>query len=180
MELETLKSFLAGLPSLTRRVLGKDHEIGEIAQTLTGAHGILYLGEGISYPVALEGALKMKEIAYIHAVGCPAGEIKYGPLALVEPGSPVVALAPISSMSGKILSTVADVKARGAHVIALTDAPAALRDIADVVVALPPTHPAFLPFVSAIPLQLLAYHVAVLKGHNVDRPRNLSKSITGE
>ncbi len=180
VELQTLKSFLAVLPALIRKVLGKDEEIREIAAGLAHSRGILYLGEGINYPVALEGALKMKEVAYIHAVAYPAGEMKYGPLALVESGTPTVVLAPMDSLDYGILSTMEKVKARGGRIIAVTDAPAALQDVADVVVAVPATHPAFIPFVSTVPLQLLAYHVAVLKGHDIDRPRNLLKSVISD
>jgi hypothetical protein len=120
----------------------------------------------------------MKELAYIHADGYPAGEMKHGPIALIEDGVPVVFLATIDGLHEKILSNIEDVKARGGRIIVVTDSPAAFRDKADDMIVVPSTHPALVPFVTVVPLQLLAYHVAVIKGCNVDQPRNLSKSIT--
>jgi hypothetical protein len=120
----------------------------------------------------------MKELAYIHADGYAAGEMKHGHIALIEDGVPVVFLATIDGLHEKILSTIEEVKARGGRIIVVTDSPAAFRDTADDMIVVPPTHPALVPFVTVVPLQLLAYHVAVLKGCNVDQPRNLSKSVT--
>ncbi|HET6515473.1 MAG TPA: glutamine--fructose-6-phosphate transaminase (isomerizing) [Thermodesulfovibrionales bacterium] len=180
LEIQTLKSLLMDLPCLIKKALKTDRDLREIAKTLTDAKGFLYLGRGLNYPVALEGALKMKEISYTHAGGYPAGEIKHGPLALVEKGVPVVFLAPMDSLLEKVLSNIEEVRARGGRVIAITDAPAALREKVDELIVVPSTHPAFQPFVTVVPLQLLAYHVAVLKGCNVDQPRNLAKSVTVE
>lgn len=180
VEIDTLRHFLGDLPGLISQALRTDEAVRKVARTLVDANSILYLGRGINYPVALEGALKMKELSYIHAEGYPAGEMKHGPIALIEPGVPVVFLAPIDELHEKILSNIEEVKARGGRVIVITDSPAAFRDKSDEVIVVPPTHPALVPFVSVVPLQLLAYHVAVLKGCNVDQPRNLAKSVTVE
>jgi glutamine---fructose-6-phosphate transaminase (isomerizing) len=178
IEIQTLKPFLLDLPRLIRKALQTDATVKEIAKTLVDTKSMLYVGRGINYPVALEGALKMKELAYIHADGYAAGEMKHGPIALIEDGVPVVFLATIDGLHEKILSTIEEVKARGGRIIVVTDSPAAFRDTADDMIVVPPTHPALVPFVTVVPLQLLAYHVAVLKGCNVDQPRNLSKSVT--
>ncbi len=180
VEIETLKPFLLDIPRLIRQTLATDGVIKKIAKTFVDVKSILYLGRGINYPVALEGALKMKELSYIHAEGYPAGEMKHGPIALIEEGVPVVFLASIDSLHEKILSNVEEVKARGGRVIAVTDSPASFRDKADDIIVIPSTHPALLPFVTVVPLQLLAYHVAVAKGCDVDQPRNLAKSVTVE
>ncbi len=178
VEIQTLKPFLLDLPRLIRQALQTDGTVKEIAKTLVNAKSMLYVGRGINYPVALEGALKMKELAYIHADGYPAGEVKHGPIALIEDGVPVIFLATIDGLHEKILSSIEEVKAQGGRVIVVTDSPAAFRDKADDMIVVPPTHPALVPFVTVIPLQLLAYHVAVLKGCNIDQPRSLSKSVT--
>jgi glucosamine--fructose-6-phosphate aminotransferase (isomerizing) len=178
LEIQTLKPFLLDLPRLIRQALQTDGKVKEIAKTLANAKSMLYVGRGINYPVALEGALKMKELAYIHADGYPAGEMKHGPIALIENGVPVVFLATIDGLHEKVLSNIEEVKARGGRVIVITDSPAAFRNKADDLIVVPSTHPALVPFVTVVPLQLLAYHVAVLKGCNVDQPRSLSKSIT--
>jgi glucosamine--fructose-6-phosphate aminotransferase (isomerizing) len=178
LEIQTLKLFLLDLPRLMRQALQTDGVVKEIAKTLGGAKSMLYVGRGINYPIALEGALKMKELAYIHADGYPAGEMKHGPIALIEEGVPVVFLATIDGLHEKILSTIEEVKAQGGRIIVVTDSPAAFRDKADDIIVVPSTHPALVPFVTVVPLQLLAYHVAVIKGCNVDQPRNLSKSVT--
>jgi len=179
-ELKTLLPFLQDLPRLISQALQTDEAVKKIAKTLVAADSILYVGRGINYPVALEGALKMKELANIHADGYPAGEMKHGPIALIEDGVPVVFLATIDGMHGKILSNIEEVKALGGRIIVVTDSPAAFRDKADDMIVVPSTHPALVPFVTVVPLQLLAYHVAVIKGCNVDQPRNLSKSITAD
>jgi glucosamine--fructose-6-phosphate aminotransferase (isomerizing) len=180
LEVRTLMPFVLDLPRLIRQALQTDAVVKEIAKTLAGADNILYVGRGINYPVALEGALKMKELAYIHADGYPAGEMKHGPIALIEDGVPVVFLATIDGIHRKILSNIEEVKALGGRIIVITDSPAAFHDKADDMIVVPPTHPALAPFVTIVPLQLLAYHVAVIKGCNVDQPRNLSKSITAD
>ncbi len=179
IEIQTLKTFLHDLPRIIRQALQTEGTVKKIAKTLANAKSILYVGRGINYPIALEGALKMKELAYIHAHGYPAGEMKHGPIALIEDGVPVVFLATIDGLHEKILSNIEEVKARGGRVIVVTDSPAAFRDKkVDDMIVVPATHPGLIPFVTVVPLQLLAYHVAVIKGCNVDQPRHLSKSIT--
>jgi glutamine---fructose-6-phosphate transaminase (isomerizing) len=178
LESKTLKPFLLDLPRLIRQALRTDGKVREIAKTLAGAKSMLYVGRGINYPVALEGALKMKELAYVHADGYPAGEIKHGPIALIEEGVPVVFLATIDGLHEKVLANIEEVRTRGGRIIVVTDSPAAFRDRADDLIVVPPTHPALVPFVTVVPLQLLAYHVAAIKGCSIDQPRNLSKSIT--
>jgi glucosamine--fructose-6-phosphate aminotransferase (isomerizing) len=180
IEFLTLKLFLLELPRIMEQALQTDSAVRAVAATLVDAKTILYLGRGINYPVALEGALKMKELSYIHAEGYPAGEMKHGPIALIEEGVPVVFLATVDGLHTKVLSNIEEVKARGGRVIAVTDAPAAFRDRADELIVVPSTHPALVPFATVIPLQLLAYHVAVMKGCDVDQPRNLAKSVTVE
>jgi glucosamine--fructose-6-phosphate aminotransferase (isomerizing) len=180
VEIQTLKPFLLDLPRIIQLTLRTDEVVKEIAKTLVNAKSMLYLGRGINYPVALEGALKMKELSYIHAEGYPAGEMKHGPIALIEEGVPVVFLATIDGLHEKVLSNIEEVKARGGRIIVVTDSPAAFRDKADDMIVVPSTHPALVPFVTVVPLQLLAYHVAVLKGCDVDQPRNLAKSVTVE
>jgi len=179
-ETKGLRSQLAKVPELIEKTLLKNDEIRELAQTLLYAKDCLYLGRGINYPIAIEGALKLKEISYIHAEGYPAGEMKHGPIALIEQDVPVVVLAPINDLFEKVLSNIEEVKARGARVIAVTDEPGLLLNKADDIIQVPATHPLFSPFLNVIPLQLLAYHMAVLKGCDVDQPRNLAKSVTVE
>jgi glucosamine--fructose-6-phosphate aminotransferase (isomerizing) len=179
-DLKVLMTQLHAIPELIAKILKKSPEIQKLAATLVNAKDFLYLGRGINYPVALEGALKLKEISYIHAEGYPGGEMKHGSIALIEEGIPVVVLAPMTCHFDKILSNIEEVRARGARVIAITDEPEALSHKADDIIALPATHPLFLPFVTVVPLQLLAYHIAVLKKCDVDRPRNLAKSVTVE
>ena len=144
----------------------------------------LYLGRGINYPIALEGALKLKEISYIHAEGYPAGEMKHGPIALIDEKMPVVALVPSGVVFDKMMANLQEAKTRGGAVIVVTDTdPEAFRNVldkGDFVVPIPPTHPLLTPILMVIPLQLLAYHIAVLRGCDVDQPRNLAKSVTVE
>ncbi len=178
LEIQTLKPFLRDLPRLIRQTLQTDAVVKKIAKTLVEVKSMLYVGRGINYPVALEGALKMKELAYIHADGFPAGEMKHGPIALIEDGVPVVFVATIDGLHERILSSIEEVKALGGRVIVVTDSPAVFRDKADDMIVVPATHPALVPFVTIVPLQLLAYHVAVLKGSDVDKPRHLFKSVS--
>ncbi len=180
VEIETLRVFLHDLPRLIQSGLEVDDEVRTVAETLVNAKSMLYLGRGINYPVALEGALKMKELSYIHAEGYPAGEIKHGPIALIEEGVPVVVLATMDELHEKIILDIEEVKARGGRTIVITDSPAAYGEMADHLITVPTTHPVLVPFITVIPLQLLAYHVAVLKGCDVDQPRNLAKSVTVE
>jgi glucosamine--fructose-6-phosphate aminotransferase (isomerizing) len=179
-EAQKLKDYVSALPELLEKTLRKDPEIKELAKTLVQAKDFLYLARGINYPLALEGALKLKEISYIHAEGYPAGEMKHGPIALIDKELPVVVLASANDLFEKILSNIEEVKARGGRVLAITDYPDALKGKADDIIQVPSTHPLFTPFVNAIPLQLLAYHIGVLKNCDVDQPRNLAKSVTVE
>src|SRR5512135_1553346 len=179
-EVKVLKSQLSKIPELIEKVLMKNDEIQELARSLAEARDFLYLGRGINYPIALEGALKLKEISYIHAEGYPGGEMKHGPIALIESGLPVVVLAPMDNHFDKILSNIEEIKARGARVIVVTDESNAISGKADSVIVVPSAHPLFSPLVTVVPLQLLAYHIAVLKQCDVDRPRNLAKSVTVE
>ena len=179
-ELNTLQSHFVEIPALIEKTLQKDAEIKELARSLVRARDFLYLARGVNYPIALEGALKLKEISYIHAEGYPAGEMKHGPIALIDKDLPVVILASSNDLFEKIFSNIEEVKARGGRVIAVTDAPDGLRNKADDIIEVPATHPLFTPFVNVIPLQLLVYHVGVLRKCDVDQPRNLAKSVTVE
>jgi glucosamine--fructose-6-phosphate aminotransferase (isomerizing) len=175
-----LLSSLQGIPRLMEKVLPMDGKIRELARSVMDAKGFLFLGRGVNYPVALEGALKLKEISYLHAEGYAAGEMKHGPIALIEENLPVIVLAPRNSLFEKTLSNIEEVKARGGRVIAVTDDPGALRNKADDVLEVPPADPLLAPLLTVIPLQLLAYHAGVLRGSDVDQPRNLAKSVTVE
>jgi len=179
-EANNFKSQIREIPGMIREALKKDAEIRDLAATLVQMKDFLYLGRGINYPIALEGALKLKEVSYIHAEGYAAGEMKHGPIALIDEGLPVVMLAPKDDLFEKMTSNIEEVKARGGRAICVTDEPASLSQNVDTVIQIPPVHHLLSPFVSVIPLQLLAYHAAVLKGCNVDQPRNLAKSVTVE
>ena len=181
-EAKTLMGQLKKMPRLIEKALESDGRAREVAATVAGAKtsSMLYLGRGINYPIALEGALKLKEISYIHAEGYPAGEMKHGPIALIDKGMPVVVVIPSGILFEKTLSNIEEVKARGGRVIAVTDEPSVLRDKADEMIAVPSAHPVLSPFVNVIPLQLLALHAGVLRGNDVDKPRNLAKSVTVE
>ena len=172
---------LVTLPTLVKHVLGREAEILAIAKRYYKKKNFLYLGRGINYPVALEGALKLKEISYIHAEGYAAGEMKHGPIALIDKEMPVVVLAPRDRLYEKTVSNLMEVKARRAPVIALVaEGERELGKIADAVFTVPDVHPLLSPILFTIPLQLLAYHIAVLRGADVDQPRNLAKSVTVE
>lgn len=172
---------LVQLPSLVERVLGREAEIVAIAKRYFKKRNFLYLGRGINYPIALEGALKLKEISYIHAEGYPAGEMKHGPIALIDKDMPVVVLAPRDRLYEKTVSNLMEVKARHAPVIAfVAEGERELGKTADAVFTIPETHPLLSPILFTIPLQLLAYHIAILRGADVDQPRNLAKSVTVE
>lgn len=172
---------LVRIPHLMEETLKSSKEVLEIAKRYLFARDFLYLGRGINYPIALEGALKLKEISYIHAEGYPAGEMKHGPIALIDREMPVVVLATKNEVYEKVISNIEQVKAREGKVIAL--ASRSDRDIskkADEVIFIPETHPSLAPILLTLPLQLLAYHMADLKGTDVDQPRNLAKSVTVE
>jgi glucosamine--fructose-6-phosphate aminotransferase (isomerizing) len=172
---------LARLPGLACRALAIEPQVREIAEEMVDAHNALYLGRGVNFPVALEGALKLKEISYIHAEGYPAAEMKHGPIALIEPDMPVVVVAPRDEVFSKVLSNIQEVKARGGKVIAVTtEGNRPIGAIVDRELCVPATSTLLSPIMTTIPLQLLAYHIAVLRGCDVDRPRNLAKSVTVE
>ena len=169
------------IPELMKTVLALNDRIADLSRTFTYARNFLYLGRGFSYPVALEGALKLKEISYIHAEGYPAAEMKHGPIALIDSDMPVVVIATHNAMYEKVLSNIQEIKARSGKVIALvTQGDETISKIADEVLELPNVQECLEPLIATIPLQMLAYHVAVCKGKNVDQPRNLAKSVTVE
>jgi glucosamine--fructose-6-phosphate aminotransferase (isomerizing) len=172
---------LEALPAQVEEILKLNDEIRELAEVYRDVSNFLYLGRGYQFPVALEGALKLKEVSYIHAEGYPAAEMKHGPIALIDENMPVVFLAPRDGVYGKVVSNVEEVKARQGKVIAVvSDEAPELEGKADHVIRIPQTVPCLLPILASIPLQLLAYHVAVLRGCDVDQPRNLAKSVTVE
>ena len=172
---------LSEIPVKIREVLQTNDKVADLARTFTYAHNFLYLGRGYSYPVALEGALKLKEISYIHAEGYPAAEMKHGPIALIDSDMPVVVIATHNAMYEKVLSNIQEIKARQGKVIALVSkGDDTISKIADEVIELPDVQECLEPLVATIPLQLLAYHVAVCKGKYVVHPRNLAKSVTVE
>src|SRR5574344_301639 len=178
-EFEEIVDELAIIPEKMKVVLQQNDRIAEIAKTYTYARNFLYMGRGFNYPVAMEGALKLKEISYIHAEGYPAAEMKHGPIALVDAEMPVVFVATHHQLYAKIISNIEEVKARNGRVLAVvTQGDTSVRKIAEHIIEVPPTMASLAPLLSVIPLQLLAYHVAVDKGLNVDQPRNLAKSVT--
>jgi glucosamine--fructose-6-phosphate aminotransferase (isomerizing) len=172
---------LAAMPEKIEEVLKVNDRVKDLSRTFTYARNFLYLGRGFSYPVALEGALKLKEISYIHAEGYPAAEMKHGPIALIDSDMPVVVIATHNAMYEKVLSNIQEIKARKGRVIALVSkGDDTISKIADEVIELPDTIECLEPLIASIPLQLMAYHIAVCKGKNVDQPRNLAKSVTVE
>ncbi len=169
------------IPEKMKEVLKINDKIAELSKIFTYAHNFIYLGRGYSYPVALEGALKLKEISYIHAEGYPAAEMKHGPIALIDAEMPVVVIATHNGMYEKVLSNIQEIKARKGRVIALvTEGDEVISKVADDCIELPKTIECLDPLITTVPLQLLAYHIAVCKGKNVDQPRNLAKSVTVE
>jgi len=172
---------LRAVPAAVERTLELDPHIEAVAKTMVDAKSALYLGRGLQFPIALEGALKLKEISYIHAEGYAAGEMKHGPIALIDDQLPVVAIAPAGSTYEKMLSNIQEVRARDGRVVAVvTEGDTAVAGMADQTIAIPDFPEELLPIVATVPLQLLAYHVAVQKGTDVDQPRNLAKSVTVE
>jgi glucosamine--fructose-6-phosphate aminotransferase (isomerizing) len=172
---------LQALPAQIRKLLDRAPEVELLADRFATAHNALYLGRGVNFPVALEGALKLKEISYIHAEGYPAAEMKHGPIALIDENMPVVFIAPRDAVHVKIVSNVEEVKARGGRVIAIvTEGDEEISRLADAVFPIPTTHDLLIPILASVPLQLFAYYVAVRRGCNVDQPRNLAKSVTVE
>ena len=172
---------LAVVPDTVEAVLQQNEYIEHLAQVFKDAPNFLYLGRGYNFPVALEGALKLKELAYIHAEGYPAAEMKHGPIALIDQAMPVVLMATQDRSYDKIISNIEEVKARGGKLIVMvTQGDQIAAQLADHVIAVPPIHEALIPIVAVVPLQLLSYHMAVIRGCDVDRPRNLAKSVTVE
>ncbi len=172
---------LGQIPDKIARVLGQNKRIADFAKTFTYAQNFIYLGRGYNYPVAMEGALKLKEISYIHAEGYPAAEMKHGPIALISQEMPVVVVAPHCGTYEKVVSNIQEIKARKGRVIAVvTEGDELVSKIADYVIEVPQTEECLTPLLTVIPLQLLAYHIAVVKGCDVDQPRNLAKSVTVE
>jgi glucosamine--fructose-6-phosphate aminotransferase (isomerizing) len=172
---------LARLPDLIGRALEREAPIVALAREVMHTRHFLYLGRGLNVPIAYEGALKLKEISYIHAEGYPAGEMKHGPIALIDREMPVLAIATQDTVYDKMLSQVEQAKARGGLVIAVaTDGDELLAQKADRVLYVPQAPALLQPVVNVLPLQLLAYHIAVLRGCDVDQPRNLAKSVTVE
>jgi len=172
---------LNSIPELVERALKSNDHIKQIAARFKDSTNCLFLGRGSSFPVALEGALKLKEISYIHAEGYPAAEMKHGPIALIDDEMPVVFIATKDSSYEKVISNIQEVKARKGHVIAIvTEGDTEVKEMADFVIEIPQTDQAFVPLLATIPLQLLAYHIAVMRECNVDQPRNLAKSVTVE
>jgi glucosamine--fructose-6-phosphate aminotransferase (isomerizing) len=181
---KTRRSLVADLrliPDLVGRTLEREADVEKIAYALKDVHDCLYLGRGINMPIAYEGALKLKEISYIHAEGYPAGEMKHGPIALIDPSMPVVCIAPKDPWHEKMISQIQQAKARGGTVIAVaTDGDELIQGMADHVLWVPETPWMLSPAITVLPLQLLAYHIAVIRGLDVDQPRNLAKSVTVE
>ncbi len=172
---------LADIPNKVRQVLLLDGQIKKIAQEFKNAENFLYLGRGSNFPTALEGALKLKEISYIHAEGYPAAEMKHGPIALIDENMPVVFIVPKDALYDKVVSNIQEVRARKGRVIAIANVDDNDIDhLAEFVIKVPRTYSYFGPIINSIPLQLLAYHIALLRGCNVDQPRNLAKSVTVE
>lgn len=178
---QMITSTLMQMPDVIREVLKLSKSVQELSRVFTYAHNFLYLGRGYNYPTALEGALKLKEISYIHAEGYPAAEMKHGPIALIDNEMPTVIIAPNDSLYEKIVGNVQQVKSRGGLVIAIVNkGNTAMSELADYTLEIPKVPDCLTPIVAAIPLQLLAYYIAIYKGRNVDQPRNLAKSVTVE
>ena len=174
-------SELESIPAKVERTLLTNDAVKKIATKFKDSRNFLYLGRGYGFPVALEGALKLKEISYIHAEGYPAAEMKHGPIALIDEEMPVVVIANKNNSYEKVVSNIQEVKARKGKIIAIvTEGDDVVKNLADYIIEIPETDDALVPLVAVIPLQLLAYHIAVMRGANVDQPRNLAKSVTVE
>jgi glucosamine--fructose-6-phosphate aminotransferase (isomerizing) len=172
---------LSLIPDKISQILKKNQTIAEFAKTFTYASNFIYLGRGYNFPVALEGALKLKEISYIHAEGYPAAEMKHGPIALISQEMPVVVIATNSSTYEKVISNIQEIKARKGKIISIiTEGDEIVKNLSDYSISIPEADECLSPLLSVIPLQLLAYHIAVVKGCDVDQPRNLAKSVTVE
>jgi len=181
-EEKDIVAHLQEAPAALNHALDHDDDIAAMAHLVAPARDVLYLGRGPDYPMALEGALKLKEISYIHAEGYAAGEMKHGPIALIDDEVPVIVLAPSGPLFDKTVSNMQEVRARGGKIVLISDA-AGIAQAGEgcmATIEMPEVHPLIAPLVYAVPVQLLAYHVAVLKGTDVDQPRNLAKSVTVE
>jgi len=180
-QLRALMYELESIPAKVEKALKLNDEIVKLSELYKDSHNFLYLGRGYNFPVALEGALKLKEISYIHAEGYPAAEMKHGPIALIDENMPVVVIATNSAHYEKVVSNIQEVKARKGKIIAIvTEGNTGLNNLADHIIEVPETEESFSPLINTIPLQLLSYHIAVMRGCNVDQPRNLAKSVTVE
>jgi len=169
------------IPEKINHILKQNDSIAQFAKTFTYAQNFIYLGRGYNFPVALEGALKLKEISYIHAEGYPAAEMKHGPIALITQEMPVVVIAPNVGMYEKVVSNIQEIKARKGKIISIvTEGDVVVANLSDYSISIPETEECLVPLLAAIPLQLMAYHIAVVKGCDVDQPRNLAKSVTVE
>ena len=181
---EKYREVLRGLitmPDNIKEVLDQHEHIQSVASIFTYARNFLYLGRGCNYPTAMEGALKLKEISYIHAEGCPAAEMKHGTIALIDQEMPTIVIATNGSVYEKTISNIQEIKARGGKVIVVvTEGDCIVAEMADYCIWIPKTAECLTPLLSSIPLQLFAYYIAVNKGRNVDQPRNLAKSVTVE
>ncbi len=178
---QSVATALNAMPGTIEETLKCNDAVQKLSMFFTYAHNFIYLGRGYNYPTALEGALKLKEISYIHAEGYPAAEMKHGPIALIDQEMPSVIIAPSDSLYDKIISNVQQVKSRGGAVVAIVSkGNTAMKDIANFCIEIPDVPECLTPLVASIPLQLLAYYIAVNKGKNVDQPRNLAKSVTVE
>ena len=176
-----LLTHLDELPDKIEKVLSLSEEIRDATARYVERENWLFLGRGYNYPVAMEGALKLKEISYIHAEGMPAAEMKHGPIALIDDGMPVVFIANQGPQYEKVISNIEEVRSRGGHVIAVaTEGDEQIKTVAEDVMYVPEVADCLSPMLTVVPLQLLAYHAAVLRGHDVDKPRNLAKSVTVE
>jgi glutamine---fructose-6-phosphate transaminase (isomerizing) len=172
---------LGRIPEKIKSILNQSDAIAQFAKTFTYAQNFIYLGRGYNFPVALEGALKLKEISYIHAEGYPAAEMKHGPIALISQEMPVVVIAPNVGMYDKVVSNIQEIKARKGKIISIvTEGDVVVKNLSDYSISIPETEECLVPLLAAIPLQLMAYHIAVVKGCDVDQPRNLAKSVTVE
>ena len=180
-EIQAMLDCICRMPEYVAEVLKLDKAIQRLSLIFTYARNFIYLGRGYSYPVALEGALKLKEISYIHAEGYPAAEMKHGPIALIDQEMPTVIIAPNDHLYTKIVSNVEQIKARGGSIVAIvTEGDKVIKGIADHVLEVPAVPEALTPIITSIPLQLLSYYIAINKGKDVDMPRNLAKSVTVE
>ena len=172
---------LEAIPAKVEKVLGTNDIIKTLAGKFKDARNVLYLGRGYGFPVALEGALKLKEISYIHAEGYPAAEMKHGPIALIDENMPVLVIANKNETYEKVVSNIQEVKARKGKIIAIvTEGDTIVKKLADYVIEIPDADDLLMPLIAVVPLQLLSYHIAVMRGCNVDQPRNLAKSVTVE